>query len=167
MDTVLLVREDVAGGDLDVVDRCAGTAVRQIESIVQCQGGVRVLVSVQIPVRVGAKHDGRLLRRGESRHAEVPLVRCYGVRDICNHVAWEAFFPIGIDKVKGNGIDSVSDDGPVAVVPAVAATVEGVEAVVVVELRVVRLAVDAESAVLDAVGIASGYAVKMRVESRL
>ena len=94
-------------------------------------------------------------------------MRRQSVRDIRNDLTWEAFLHVIVHKVESDGVGSMSNDSPVAVVPAIAASMKRIKASIVVELGVISLAVDAESAIFNAVCVTSWHAVQVRVQSRL
>lgn len=162
-----LVGEDVAGGDEDVVHADALPAVGQVEGVVQRVVGLVVAEAVQVPVRVAAEHDGRLLGRRDGHHLEVPGGAVHGVGDVGDDLAGEALLAVRVHDRERDAVRGVGDDGEVAVVPAVRPAVQRVGAVVLVWLHLVRRPVDLERAVLDAVRVAPGHAAEVRVVVRV
>ena len=147
----MLIAQQIASRYLDIVDLSSQSSIRQKQAVIERQWRAGVLEAVQVPVGMRAQHDWRLLRGEECGHADVPLKWREAVRNVGNHFTGEAHpeATVWVDKAKGDGVRSVRSDRPVAVVPAIAATVQGVEAVVVVQIGMVSLAVDREGAVLD------------------
>ena len=74
---------------------------------------------------------------------------------------------IWIDQAEGNATVRVSSDSPVAPVPTILATVQGIftwRTSILVGVDVVGLTVEIESGILDAVGIAAWYSAIMRMQ---
>ena len=116
-----------------------------------------------------AQHDGSLLGSRQSDHLDVPIGLLDCVGNVEDDLSREALLAIRVNERESNGVVSVGDSSEVAVIPAVRATVQGVDALGVVLGRVlvgkdvVVLAVNVERAVLDAVGVAAGNGTKVRV----
>lgn len=58
----------------------------------------------------------------------MPLVRSDAVGYVGDDMAWEAHLAICIEDAEGDGVRGVRFNGPVAVIPAVAAAVDRVKA---------------------------------------
>ena len=100
--------------------------------MVQDKVSVGVLETVQVPVCVTRKHDRCRLGKSQRAHPDVPFVRGDGVGSKSQDFTREALSAILISEGKGDGISSVCNDGPVAPIPTLGATVEGVVVVVLV-----------------------------------
>lgn len=170
VDGAVLVGQNVSSGDEDVVNTNALSTVRHPKGVVEDGAGVVVGESVKIPVRVAAQHDGGPFGSGGGVHLEIPVHAVNSIGDVGNHLAGEAFFTIGVLEAKGDGILGVRDDSEVAPVPAIRATVKGVDTVgvggsgILVGLDMEGVAINGKGAVLDAVCIAPRDTTKVRVK---
>lgn len=163
----MLVGQDVAGRDKDVVDSNPLATVRHVEGVVEDSVCLVVGEAIKVPVGVAGQHDRGLLGQGEGDDLEVPLHVLQGVGDIRHHLAGEALLPISVVDREGDAIVGVRDNGEVTPVPPIGTSVEGVETLgelgclVLVGPNLVLHTVDLKSAVLDAVGIPPGNATKV------
>lgn len=85
----------------------------------------------------------------------MPFVGRDGVSDVADHFSRKAFGASWVGQGESNGVSGVSDNGPVAPIPALRTAVQCVVVVVLVGQDVVCLAVDGEAGILDAIGIAT------------
>jgi hypothetical protein len=169
IDIALLVRQQLARGDQNIVHVHPKASIRHVQRVVQHTARLVVGKAIQVPIRVATEHDGRLLRRRLSHHFEVPVLSVQGVGNPRHYLAWESFLAIGINKREGDAVVGVRNYSEVAPVPAIWSTVERVNAIgvtlgrILVGRDVVRGAIDFKGTVLYAVGIAAGDAAKVRV----
>lgn len=115
------------------------------------------------------QHNRRLLRGSHRHHPNVPRPHPQRIRHEAYHLPRKALVPIGVHDTEGDALSRVRHHGPVAPVPAVGPAVQRIDAGrvrgrrVLVRQHVVRLAVDGERAVLDAVGVAARHGAEMGV----
>lgn len=101
------------------------------------------------------EHDGRGFVKGDGDETGSPCrAGGNGVRGVGDYVAWEAFESL-VEEGEGYGGRVGGDDGPVALVVAYLAAVEGIVAHVVVLGDVRGYALDGEGPVFDAVCVAA------------
>lgn len=98
----LLVGQDLARGNENVVNTDTLTAVRKPQRVIKGRGRLVVGKAVEIPVCVATQHDGRLLSRRQRHHPDVPGHVLHRVGDVRGYFAGESFFAIRIDDAKCN-----------------------------------------------------------------
>lgn len=169
IDRTFWVCQDFARGNENVVDPNPLSTVWHMERVVGDCVGVVVREPIEVPIRVTAQHDGRLLRRRERYHFDVPVPTRKRVGDVRDHLTREALFSIWIRNGKGDAAVGVGHDGEVSVIPAVRSAMQSINTFGGLFCRVfvwrdtVHLVVDDKRAVLDAVGIPAWNTAKMRV----
>lgn len=107
VDGVLLIWEDGAVRNEDVVNTDALTRVGHIQGVVQSQGSVGVLEAIQIPVGVRSQHDGCLLGSRKSDNLDIPGVGGHGIGDIADDLTGKALLAIRIHNGESDGRFSV------------------------------------------------------------
>lgn len=166
---VLLVRQNITRRDQEAIHIDALSAIRKMQRMIQRSLCLVVGIPIQVPVRVAAKHDGRLLGRRQRHHLEIPLVLLHRVRDVRHDLAGKPFLSVRVDYAKGDARRGVRRHGEVAPVPAVRPSVQGIRSIgrglcgILIRRRVICLAVNSKGAVLDAVRVPARHAAKVRM----
>ena len=129
-----------------------------MQHLIQHRAARAVDESAEVPVHVVGEHDWGGLVEGDGDQARGPARARggggHGVGCVGDYGAWEAFVA-GVEEGECDAAGVVGDEGPVALVVADGAAVEGVAAVVLVGGDVGCPAIDGEGAVFDAVGVAA------------
>ena len=151
---------DAAGGHLDAVDVDVAIGIRHVESVVEDREGFLVHVCAEIPVDVVGQHDGGGLIEWNGDHTgdEGRSIR-ERVGGNIEHVTGEPLQG-GVVEDERDAVAAVRGNGPIPLVVANEATVEGVLAAVLVCGNVGRHTVDGESTVFD-----SKHAISERFQS--
>ena len=100
--------------------------------MVEDKVSVWVLETIQVPVCVTRKHDRRSLGKSQRAHPDVPLVWGDGVGSESQNLTRETLGAILVSKGESDRVSGVRNDGPVAPIPTLGSTVEGVVVVVLV-----------------------------------
>ena len=114
IDGVLLVGQDGAIGNEDVVNTDTLARVGHVQSVVKSKRGVRVGEAVQVPVGVRSQHDWSLLGRRKSSDLDVPGVGRHGVGDVADDLTREALLAIGVNDRESDRRLGVCDHREVA-----------------------------------------------------
>ena len=116
-----------------------------------------------------AQHNRRRLRGRNSNHLKIPSHVTKRIRNVTDNLSWEALRSIRIREGESDAVHRVGDDGPIAPIPAIGTTVQGVCSLwcfwsgILVGSYVRGYAIDGESAVLDAVCVAAWDTAEMGV----
>lgn len=140
---------DAASGDQDAVDVDDAVGVGHVKRVVEDRDGFGVDEGAQVPVDVVGKHDGRGVvdGNGDQTADEGRVVRERVGGDV-EDVTWEAGLRVVVEG-EGDAVAGHAGDGPVLLVVADEATVQGVNAAVFVLWNMRGHAVDFERAILD------------------
>ena len=97
VDGVLLVGQNSAIRNENVVNTDTLAGIRHIQGVVQSSKCGRVNKGVQVPVRVRSQNYWFLLGYRKSGNLDVPSVRRHGVSDVADDFTRETFLAIGIN----------------------------------------------------------------------
>ncbi|KAI6776511.1 hypothetical protein HG530_000456 [Fusarium avenaceum] len=148
VDGSLLVGNDVASGNENVVGGNTLTTVGHVERVVGDGVGLVVGKAVKVPVGVAGEHDGSLLGGCQCDNLDIPVVAGQSVGHVRDNLSGETLLSIRVNNGEGDAGVCVGHNSEVAVVPAIGSSVKSIGTL---------------GAVSNTVGVSSRDTSKMRV----